>query len=137
MNTSKVLIATLGFVALAGCTHANKRAENPPPPTPQQQAVIQLNTDRDAYIAQTQTRIDEMHKFSENLRAQADAAQKPRQKKLQNAADDMESALKDVDKELADVKTSAPENWIDEKRDVEKTMMRAETQYSNSVRLIQ
>ena len=49
----------------------------------------------------------------------------------------METALKDAQKELADVKTAATENWIDEKRDVTKTMQQAEQQYSNSVHLIQ
>ncbi len=139
MNKPSLVIASALLMFAAGCSHAGKRADHAAAaaPTPQQQAVMNLNTDRDAYIGQTQTRIDEMQKFSDNLRAQAATAQKPRAKKLENAADDMESTLKDVNKELADVKTAAPENWLDEKRDVTKAMMRAETQYNDSVRLIQ
>ena len=139
MNKPSLLIAGAFLMFAAGCSHAGKRADHAAvvAPTPQQQAVTNLNTDRDAYVAQTQARINEMQKFSESLRAQAATAQKPRAKKLENSADDMESALKDVNKELADVKTAAPENWLDEKRDVTKAMMRAETQYNDSVRLIQ
>jgi glutamine amidotransferase PdxT len=136
--TKLTFVATAtSLVFLAGCAHSHKRAENNPPPTPKQIAVMQLDTDRNAYVTQTQSRVDEMTKFSEQLRAKAAAAQKPQAKKLENAADDMDASLKDVEKELTDVRQAAPENWLDEKRDVTKTMQRAETQYNDSVRLIQ
>ena len=130
------VLASTALILTAGCSHASKHADQPAP-TPQQQAVAQIGADREAYVAQTQTRINEMQKFGDTLRAQATTAQKPRQKKLENAADDMDSSLKDVSKALTNVKQAAPENWLDEKRDVTKAMMRAETQYSDSVHLIQ
>ncbi len=137
MSKPNLFILGVALIFTAGCSHSSKRAEQPVPQTAHQQAVTQIGADRDAYVAQTQARIDEMQKFAENLRAQAVTAQKPRQKKLENAAEDMDSSLKDVSKELANVKQAAPEDWLDEKRDVTKAMMRAETQYSDSVRLIQ
>ena len=136
MNKMILMVAAASMVTLSACAHRSKHAENPPP-TPAQQAQANLAIERDSYVSQTQNRVNEMSKFAADLRAKAETAQKPQSKKLQNAADDMDSALKEVEKELADVKASAPENWIDEKRDVTRTMQQAETQYSNSVRLIQ
>jgi hypothetical protein len=131
-------VVTIGaFVALAGCAHHRHQAENPPPPTPAQQAAANLNNERNDFVNRTQARINEMSKFASDLRARAATAQKPQKKKLENAADDMDSSLKDVEKELTDVRQAAPENWLDEKRDVTKTMQQAETQYSYSVRLLQ
>ena len=136
MNKMNLLVLGTSVAMMAGCAHHTKNADNPPP-TPAQQAQSQLNVERDQYVATTQNRIDEMTKFASDLRAKAETAQKPTKKKLQNAADDMDASLKEVSKELADVKSAAPENWLDEKRDVTKTMQQAETQYSNSIRLLQ
>ncbi len=133
---SQVLVAAAAVVLLAGCSHKETRAQAAPAPTAQEKAVTQLDAERTSYVQRIQARIDEMTKFANDLRTQSAAAQKPRSKKLENAADDIDSTLKDANKELADVKTAAPENWLDEKRDVEKSMMRAETQYTESVRLI-
>jgi hypothetical protein len=132
---NNLLVTASALVALAGCAHSQKQAENPP--TPAQQAVSNLEHDRTDYVNRTQSRIDEMTKFAGDLRAKASTARKPTKKKLENAADDMDTALKDVEKELTDVRQAAPENWLDEKRDVTKTMQRAETQYENSIRLLQ
>jgi hypothetical protein len=136
MAKLNLLVLAVSFVALSSCAHKRQQAEAPPP-TPAQQAQAALANERDSYVNQTQSRIDEMTKFASDLRAKAETAQKPQKKKLQNAADDMDSSLKDVEKELTDVREAAPENWIDEKRDVTKTMQRAETQFSNSIRLLQ
>lgn len=138
MNTFKTFATASVLFVLAGCAHRRHQAENhAPPPTPAQQATAALENDRNDFVNRTQARIDEMSKFAADLRAKADTAQKPQKKKLENAADDIDSSLKDVEKELTDVRQAAPENWIDEKRDVTKTMQQAETQYSNSVRLLQ
>ena len=142
MITTKGFLSTLGLVAvvgLSGCSSKSKQAEKAPP-TPAQAAASQLETDRVAYVNRTQTRVDQMTEFSRQLRttsqgiAAADAA---KAKKQQNAADDLDSLLTDVRKELGDVKSAQTANWVDEKRDVEKVMSRAETQYSNSVTLMQ
>lgn len=136
MNKLNSIVTVSALIALAGCAHANKRADNPPP-TPQQTAVAQLNGDRAEFIARTQARIDEMTKYATQLRDRSATAQKPQKKKLENAADDLDSSLRDAKKNLAEVTEAAPENWLDYKRDVTKTMQTAETQYSNSVHLIQ
>ena len=127
------------LVGLAtGCaSEQKKQASAPPPPTAAQLAVTQAASDRTAYVQQTQTRIDQLTKFSGDLRTKAATAQKPQNKKLENTADDMDSLLGDAKKSLNEVTTSAPENWIDYKRDVEKSMDRAENEYSNSIRLLQ
>ncbi len=137
MKKMNLLIVAASFVALSACASKRHQAEQQtPPPTPAQQAEANLAGERDAYVGQTQTRIDEMKKFAADLRARAETTPKPQKKKMQNAADDMDSALRDVEKELADVKDAAPANWLDEKRDVTKTMQRAETQYSSSITLL-
>lgn len=141
-NTTKKYVGALLLSALVGpaigCASKNKQAEAPPP-TPAEQAVSQLDSDRSAYVSQTQSRIDQMNKFSTELRTQAaqiEASDKVKAKKMQNASDDLNSLLDDVRSELADVTSSLPENWLDEKRDVDKSMARAESQYSNSVTLM-
>jgi hypothetical protein len=129
------LVLALAAVGFVGCSHSQKRAEQPAP-TPAQQAVTQLSTDRDAYVNATQARLQTMQQLAGDLRNRASQTQKPQSKKLENAADDMESYTKDVERQLADVKSAAPENWVDEKRDVEKVLSRAESHYSNSVSLL-
>ena len=135
---SKFVLAAFAATAMfatAGCSTDSKKDN--PPPTPQQQVNNKLTTERTSYVDQTQTRIDQLTKYSTDLRTHADQAQKPQNKKLENAADDMDSLLSDARKSLSDVKTSAPENWIDYKRDVEKSMDRAESEYSNTVHLLE
>lgn len=136
MNKMNLVVVGSALLMAAGCSHKQTRQEAKAAPSAQEVAVSGLETERNDYVSRTQTRVDEMTKFATDLRTQAAAAQKPRSKKLENAADDMDSTLKDVTKELTDVKSAAPENWLDEKRDVEKSLMRAETQYSNSIRLL-
>ena len=136
MNRLNLVLSASAMIALAGCAHSHKRSDAPPP-TPQQAAVSQLDGDRTDFIARTQTRIDEMSKYAAQLRSRAETAQKPQKKKLENAADDLDSTLKDVQKNLVEVREASAENWLDYKRDVTKTMQTAETQYSNSVHLIQ
>jgi hypothetical protein len=137
MNKMNLLVLATSFTALAGCAHRTRQVDHVVQPTPAQVAQANLTNDRETYVAQTQTRVNEMTKFANDLRARAETAQKPQSKKLQNAADDLDTALKDVEKNLTEVKSAAPENWMDYKRDVTKTMQQAETQYSNSVRLMQ
>lgn len=141
-NTSlvsiKALVPALACAALASaCSHGEKA--QPAPPSPAAQAQAQLGAEQTNYVSQTQTRLDQLTKFSQDLRIQAATAgsDPAKAKKMSNAADDLEALLIDVRKELADVQTAAPTNWVDEKRDVQKTMSRAETQYSNSVSLMQ
>ncbi|MES2854255.1 MAG: hypothetical protein V4692_00250 [Bdellovibrionota bacterium] len=125
---------TIGTI---GCASNNKRTAAAPAPTPAQQAVSQLETDRSTYVSQTQSRIDTIESFANDLEARAESTDKVKAKKMQNASEDMNSLLEEVRKELADVTSAAPQNWIDEKRDVERTLERAESNYSNSVRLLQ
>jgi hypothetical protein len=136
MNKLNFVVIASALLTLAGCAHTHKQAENPPP-TPKQVAVTQLEGDRSEFISRTQARIDEMSKYATQLRERSVTAQKPEKKKLENAADDLDSSLRDAKKDLTEVRDAAPENWLDYKRDVTKTMQSAETQYSNSVHLIQ
>jgi hypothetical protein len=133
----KVLLASSAIALAAALTISCASAKKEQPLTPQQQAMNQMAIDREAYLTQQQARIDQLQKFSQNLRQQSATAQAPRNKKLTNAADDLDSLLKDATSSMTGVRTAAPENWTDYKRDVEKSMSRAETQYSNSVRLLQ
>lgn len=135
----KFVIAAAAMVLVAGCSSAQKKnaQNNPPPPTPEQKAVTDLGNDRQDFVNRTQARIDEMSRFSAQLRTKADTTANPQKKKLSNAADDMDSDLKDVANSLNEVKQAAPQDWLDYKRDVTKSMQQAETQYSNSIRLLQ
>lgn len=134
VKSAILAVAAIGFV---GCSHAEKKEEvAAAPPTAAEQAKSQQATDRDAYVAATESRLTTMQKLASDLRSRAATAQKPQSKKLENAADDMESFNKDIERQLADVKNSAPENWVDERRDVEKVLSRAESFYSTSVTLL-
>ncbi|RYZ76043.1 MAG: hypothetical protein EOP05_06195 [Proteobacteria bacterium] len=134
VKAAVLAVAAVGFV---GCSHSAKKEEvAAQPPTAQEQAKSQLASDRDAYVAATQARLESMQKMAGDLRTRAAATQKPQSKKLENAADDMESFNKDIERQLADVKQAAPENWVDERRDVEKVLSRAESFYSQSVTLL-
>jgi carboxypeptidase C (cathepsin A) len=141
MNLRSIFTVTAMTTALGltACGHSQKHAEQAPP-SPAQQASSQLETDRTNYVTQTQARIDQMTQFSQQLRtnaAQTAARDAAKAKKETNAADDLDSMLNDVRKELTDVRTAAPSNWVDERRDVEKELSRMETQYSNAVTLMQ
>ncbi len=132
IQSAVVALAAVGFV---GCAHSSKHEEKKQP-TAQEQAVQQMSSDRDAYVAATQSRLQTMQKLANDLRTRANEVQKPQSKKLENAADDMDSYTKDIERQLADVKNAAPENWVDERRDVEKVLSRAESFYSNSVTML-
>jgi hypothetical protein len=142
LNFSKaftVLALTAATGLLANCASSEKRADHRAAPSAADQATSNLDADRTQFVTTTQARIDEMTKFSQQLRSKADAAQTPRPqgKKLANAAEDLDSLLNDARKSLTDVRSAAPANWVDYKRDVTKTLDRAETAYANDVRLLQ
>ncbi len=135
---SFLTLAAVATFALVGCSSKDKKQETPQPPTAAEQAKSQLDAGQATYVSQTEKRIGEMTKFSGDLRsASAKTTDKVRAKKMQNAADDLDSLLKDAGTSLNEVKTSTPENWVVFKRDVDKVMTRAETQFSNSVTLMQ
>lgn len=104
--------------------------------TQKDRAMNQQDADRDAYVKATQARIDKIAKLGSDLKSGSAKTDKVRAKKMQNASEDLNSLLDDVRQELADVKSALPQNWVDEKRDVEQSLNRAETQYSNSVQLL-
>lgn len=135
MKIVQSALLTLAAVGFVGCSHSSKKQEKQPP-TAQEQAHQQMTSDRDAYVAATESRLQTLQKLSGDLRAKASQTQKPQSKKLENAADDMEAYTKDIANQLADVKNAAPENWVDERRDVEKVLSRAESFYSNSVSML-
>jgi len=129
-------LASVMVLSATGCMSTQKK-EAAAQLTPAQQQQAQLAADRAAYVRQTQVRVGQLDQFSTQLRDKANATPKPQQKRIENAADDMESVLGDVKKSLREVTTAPPENWLDYKRDVEKSMDRAESQYSNTLNLLQ
>ena len=133
------VLALAVTLTLGACSSSEKKQENAPPapPTAHEQAVNQLQSDRDAYISRTDAKITQYQQHAENLRARAATQQKPLDKKLSNAAEDMEANLKDIRSALGEVKAAAPQNWLDYKRDVEKAINRADAQYANSTTLLQ
>lgn len=136
IQSSRALLACLSFFFLInGCSTSEKKPA-PPPPTPAEQAAIQLNNERATYTNQTQARINQLAEFAKKLRTQAATAAKPQNKKMSNAADDLDSYLVDAKKGLDEVKTAAPQNWLDYKRDVDRAMTRAESQYSTATSLL-
>ena len=133
LNTTLSIVLAAALVV--GCSSGSKK-QAAAPPTPAERAMNQLAADRDAYVRSTQAKIDNMDAYANTLRAQSASTDRVRAKKMQNASEDLRSLLNDVRAELADVRASAPQNWVDEKRDVEKTLSRAETQYSSSTQLL-
>lgn len=129
-----LLVLTMAF-GVAACAGKQKN-EAPPAPTAAEQAATDLQNERTDYVATTEARVAELTKASGDLRAKSQASPKVQAKKLSNAAEDLDSMLVDVRKSLDEVKAAAPENWIDYKRDVEKAMSRAETQYNSSITLL-
>ena len=73
MNKLKLLVLVSSFAALSACAHRSRHAERAQP-TPAEAAQANLNIERDTYVAQTQTRIDEMSKFAAALRTRAETA---------------------------------------------------------------
>ena len=133
MNLRTIFTLSAALVLTIGCGSSDKKTAAP---TEQQKAISQLDASRSEYVNVTQTRIDKMATFGTDLKTKATAADKVRAKKMQNASEDLSSLLDDARSELAEVRSAAPENWMDEKRDVESAMSRAETQYSNSVQFL-
>ncbi len=141
------LISTAGLMAVVGltaCSHNGTKqtahAAPPAPPTAAQQAATQLESERSAYINSSQGRIDRMTQFSQNLRVNASklAATDPnRAKKQENAAEDLDSLLNDARTNLAQVKNAAAPNWVDWRRDEDKALSRAESQYTGDISLLQ
>ena len=137
MTKTFQLLAMVATVALlANCSSPSKQNDRKAA-TPAQAAVGNLNNDRNVFVNQTQARIDEMTKFAQELRVKAGTAPRPQAKKMTNSADDLDSLVNDVRTSLTDVRTAAPENWVDNKRDVEKYLNRAESAYSNDVKMLQ
>jgi hypothetical protein len=134
-NAFKIIAAGFVITLAAACSSSQKH-EAVAPQTPAQQAAAQMNAERTNYVNQSQTRIDQLTKYSQDLRTRSASAQKPNDKKMQNAADDLDSLLNDARKSLNEVKTAAPDSWTAYKRDVEKSMDRAESEYSNSMSMI-
>ncbi len=120
------------------CSSKDKKADAAAQaqPTAEEQAVTQMSSDRDSYVTATQARIDALTNFGRELSQKSQSSDSVQRKKLSNASEDVNALLNTARRELADVKNSAPENWVDEKRDVERAMNLAESQYSNSVRLL-
>jgi PBP1b-binding outer membrane lipoprotein LpoB len=135
LATSTALVAAL---FLGACSHGNKKTEaQAAPPTAHDQAVTQLQVDRDAYVNSTDAKLNQYKQHADALRTRSASVQKPMNKKLQNAAEDLDSSVKDVQAALEEVKQAAPQNWLDYKRDVEKAVNRADAQFANSTSLLQ
>ena len=140
LNSALAYTVVMASFALGACAHNEKHQDQQQaqkaPPTAQEQAVSQMQMDRDSYVQRVTNKLNEYQQHTATLRQQAQSAQKPMNKKLENAAEDMDSTLKDVNTALNEVKSSAPQNWLDYKRDVEKAMNRADAQFSNSTSLL-
>lgn len=134
MLLKTIFALSAALLVTVGCGSSDKNMAAAP--TEQQKAISQLDVSRNEYVNTTQSRIDKMAAFGTDLKTKANAAGKVRAKKMQNASEDLSSLLEDARMQLTEVRTAAPENWMDEKRDVESAMSRAETQYSNSVQLL-
>lgn len=142
MNNAAKMMMTTSLMAsallLGACSNGDKKADaQPTPPTAHEQAVNQLQTDRDAYVHSTDAKLSQYQQHADALRSRANSVQKPMNKKLQNAAEDLDSSVKDVQAALEEVKSAAPQNWLDYKRDVEKAVNRADAQFANSTTLLQ
>ena len=139
-RTSKTVLTLsllAGALSLGACAHkeaAHDQAAQPP--SAHDQAMTQMQADRDAYVQRTTAKVSEYQKHAQDLRTQASTQPKPQNKKLENAAEDLDSALRDVNTALTEVKTAAPANWLDYKRDVEKALNRADAQFANSTSLL-
>ena len=141
---SALLVTTV--LSLTNCASTSKRSDDQPRAeaaspapiqTPQQQAAARLQGEKDHFIVDTQKRIDEMFSYENNLRAKAAQDSSPRNKKMQNAADDLATLLKGANSSLDEVKSASAENWVDYRRDVDQHMERASSMYSNSQSLFQ
>ena len=119
---------------LISCSSSSKKEAAKP--TPAEQADANMKSGQTQYVNQTQTRVDQLSQFSNQLRGKAAQTPSPQSKKLSNAAEDLDLMLKDATKELVEVRSAAPANWIDEKRDVDAAMSRAESHYSNAISLL-
>jgi hypothetical protein len=122
-------------LVISSCAENSKKQEAAPP-SAYDKTVSKMDANQEAYVVKTQSRIAELKSFGEQLRTKAAVATKPQGKKMSNAAEDLDSLIKDVTKQLADVSSASPTNWIDEKRDVDRALERAESKYSNSVPLL-
>ena len=139
-NFVKTILGALTLLTALSLTTAcssSSKKNQAQQPTPEQQMQQQQSRDRDAFVNQTQARIDQMNKFTQDLRNRAATSPKPQSTKMENAAEDLDAQLKDAAKQLTDVRTAAPQNWVDEKRGVERSMDRAESQYSNTSHMFQ
>lgn len=136
---SKKLTAILLSLSAAGlvgaCSHKSKH-DDKKEPTAQEQANTQLDSQKEAFLVRVQSRIDEMTKNAADMRTRAAAMPKNNQKKVQNAADDLESLLKDARTSMESVRSADATHWVDYKRDVDSAMGKAESQYSNSLLLL-
>lgn len=136
---SSIALATVVSVLITGCATPPKREASQEPQSPEtiaQLAENKIKAERSEYINQVQGRLEQLGQHSQDMRATAITSEKDKGKKLENAAEDLDSMLTDVKKNLAEVRTATPANWIDYKRDVDKALLRAETHYSNTQALL-
>jgi hypothetical protein len=130
-----MLILSSACILTVGCASKQKHEANREQ-TAAEKTVTKLDNERDAYVKQAQSRIDSIEKSANDLESNSAKANKVQSKKMQNASDDIKALTDDARKELADVKSAAPQNWLDEKRDVERAIERAESTYSNAASLV-
>lgn len=128
-------VATAGLIG--ACSHKEKKSAEPAPQQdPQAQAASQLDAEKMGYVNRVQARIDELSRNAADMRSRAMSVAKPNQKKVQNAADDLDSLLKDARTSLDSVRSADATHWVDYRRDVDAAMGKAESQYSNSLMLL-
>ena len=154
----RIVIGALTLVAMSACASKQEKAQDP---VAQKEALAQqaqaraqqaeadsqlaqndaaraqLGQDRDAYVAATQARIVRLTKRSDELHGRAENATGPQKQKLQNISDDYDSALTQVRRDFAQVQKAPPQDYLDQKRSVEKDIGRAEEAFSSSLNVYQ
>lgn len=133
--SATLMAMSMAFVGTAACS-SNEKKQQPAPPSPADQAMNRLATEKKSYVDHAQQRVNDLTEFASQLHEQSTKASIPKAKKMQSAAADLNISLLDVREELVDVKQAKPEDWIDQKRDVDRALNRAESQYTNSVSLL-
>lgn len=136
MNVVKVGLAVMSMSLVVGCSSNSKKQETAaaaPAPTAQEVAVNQMQAERDAYVRQVESKIQRYDQFASQLKSQSATTAKPLSKKMENASEDLKTATEEVREDLAEVKSAAPINWLDERRDVEESMTMADSIYASAV----
>jgi hypothetical protein len=136
VKTLKTLVVVGAAIGFAACS-SKPKTEAPKEQTAAERAAAGLQAEQTSYVQRTEARVAQLGQMVTDLRAKAATAEKPQNKKIENAAEDLSTLLGDVRKSLDEVKGASGDSWIAYKRDVEKAMSRAEIQYSNSISLLQ